>query len=247
MNILILGASSSIGQAITKQLSIDNNLFLLTSNKVKVEKYINNTLLNKNKIKIIEADLSNKINPELVIDYNINIFINAACATSNLRNYEINPSLLESHILVDLENPLILVKNKNLVFHSYFFYSRKDNQNYYFGLFKQFIRTKNIDVATAIGIRAYSKNSIKHLFFPQLLYTLHLTNNIRLGGSFVNILSQEKLSFEGTSIDVFLMYKVYENKKIKIDLSLGGFKPVTWTPYSGDWYPTYSVDIKIKN
>ena len=111
MNILILGASSSIGQAITKQLSIDNNLFLLTSNKVKVEKYINNTLLNKNKIKIIEADLSNKINPELVIDYNINIFINAACATSNLRNYEINPSLLKSHILVDLENPLILVKN----------------------------------------------------------------------------------------------------------------------------------------
>ena len=136
---------------------------------------------------------------------------------------------------------------KNLDFHSYYSYSRQDDQNYYFGLFNQFIRTKTIDVATAIGIRAYSKNSIKHLFFPQLLYTLHLTNNIRLGGSFVNILSQEKLSFEGTSIDVFLMYKVYENKKIKIDLSLGGFKPVTWTPYSGDWYPTYSVDIKIKN
>jgi len=109
MNILILGASSSIGQAITKQLSHDNNLFLLTSNKVKIKIKINNTLLNKDKIRIIEADLSNKINPEIVTNFNINIFINAACATSNLRNYEINPSLLNSHILVDLQNPLILV------------------------------------------------------------------------------------------------------------------------------------------
>ena len=109
MNILILGASSSIGQAIIKQLSLYNNLFLLTSNKEKIKKNINNSLLNKNKIKIIEADLSNKINPEIVINYNINIFINAACATSSLKNYEINPSLLKSHISVDLENPLILV------------------------------------------------------------------------------------------------------------------------------------------
>ncbi len=111
MNILILGASSSIGQAIIEKLSFDNNLFLLTSNKEKIKKNINNSLLNKNEIKIIEADLSNKINPEIVINYNINIFINAACATSSLRNYEINPSLIKSHLLVDLENPLILLEN----------------------------------------------------------------------------------------------------------------------------------------
>jgi short-subunit dehydrogenase len=111
MNILILGASSSIGQAIIKQLSFDNNLFLLTSNKEKIKKNINSSFLDKSKIKIIEADLSNKINPEIVINYNINIFINAACATSSLRNYEINPNLIKSHLLVDLENPLILLEN----------------------------------------------------------------------------------------------------------------------------------------
>ncbi len=81
------------------------------------------------------------------------------------------------------------------------------------------------------------------------------------GGSFINIRSaslfdnstrdkdtstgsvQGKL---GVAKDVFLMVKIYENEKYKIDITAGGFNPVLWEPKGGDWYPTYSIDIKFK-
>jgi hypothetical protein len=40
---------------------------------------------------------------------------------------------------------------------------------------------------------------------------------------------------------------IYENEKYKIDITAGGFNPVLWEPKDGDWHPTYSIDIKLKN
>jgi hypothetical protein len=67
-----------------------------------------------------------------------------------------------------------------------------------------------------------------------------------VGGSFVDIRSQKLVTSKGIASDVFLMLNIYENEKYKIDITAGGFNPVLWEPKSGDWYPTYSIDIKIK-
>ena len=52
---------------------------------------------------------------------------------------------------------------------------------------------------------------------------------------------------KGVAKDVFLMVKIYESKKYKIDITVGGFNPVLWQPQQGNWHPTYSLDIKFKN
>ena len=126
------------------------------------------------------------------------------------------------------------------------YYSRdKENSNYYGGIFFQFLDTKYVDLATAIGIRRFSNNSNIHLFSPQLLYTIYLSPTVNLGGSIVNI---TKYDFEihKQAIDIFLSKKLYRNKTVDVSFSLGIFKPAFWVPDKWDWHPTYSIDIKIK-
>ncbi len=150
---------------------------------------------------------------------------------------------------------------KRLDIHGYYSATHNGSDNYYGGLSYQFLNTPFLDLSTAVGMRAYTDNSNLHLFLPQLLYTVKLSDRIRVGGSFVDIRSaslfdnstrdkdtstgsvQGKL---GVAKDVFLMVNIYENEKYKIDITAGGFNPVLWEPKGGDWYPTYSIDIKIK-
>ena len=80
---------------------------------------------------------------------------------------------------------------------------------------------------------------------PQLLYTVKLSKRTRVGGSFVDIRSQKLVTSKGIASDVYLMLNIYENEKYKIDITVGKFNPVLWEPNTGDWYPTYSIDIKI--
>ena len=145
--------------------------------------------------------------------------------------------------------------------HGYYSYTHKGNDNYYGGFSYQFYKSKRIDLSTAIGVRKYRKESTTHIFLPQLLYTIRLNERIGIGGSLVDVRSaslfdnstrdkdtstgsvQGKL---GVAKDVFLMVNIYENEKYKIDITAGGFSPVLWEPKSGEWYPTYSLDIKIK-
>ena len=128
------------------------------------------------------------------------------------------------------------------------YYSAANNggNNYYGGLSYQFIDTKFLDLSTAVGLRAYTDNSNLNLFLPQLLYTVKFSDRIRLGGSFVDIRSQNLEVSKGIASDVFLMVKIYENDKYKINITAGGFNPVLWEPENGEWYPTYSIDIKFK-
>ena len=151
---------------------------------------------------------------------------------------------------------------KRLDIHGYYSAIHNGSDNYYGGLSYQFLNTPFLDLSTAVGMRAYTDNSVLHLFLPQLLYTVKLSDRIRIGGSFVDIRSVSLFdnstrdkdtstgSVEGklgVAKDVFLMVKVYENEKYKIDITAGGFNPVLWEPEYGDWYPTYSIDIKLKN
>jgi len=135
---------------------------------------------------------------------------------------------------------------KRLDIHGYYSSTNIGGDNYYGGFYYQFLDTPSLDLSTAIGMRAYRYNSELHLFLPQLLYTVKLSDRIRVGGSFVNIRSQKLKTSKGISSDVFLMLNIYANEKYKIDITAGGFNPVLWAPKSGDWYPTYSLDIKIK-
>jgi len=130
--------------------------------------------------------------------------------------------------------------------HGYYSATHNGSDNYYGGLSYQFLNTPFLDLSTAVGMRAYTDNSDLHLFMPQLLYTVKLSKRIRVGGSFVDIRSQNLEVSSGITSDLFLMVKIYENEKYKIDITAGGFNPVLWEPKGGDWYPTYSLDIKIK-
>ena len=150
---------------------------------------------------------------------------------------------------------------KRLDIHSYYSASHNGGDNYYGGLSYQFLDTPFLDLSTSVGMRAYMDNSNMHLFLPQLLYTVKLSDRIYVGGSFVDIRgvslfdnsTRDKDTSTGSvqgkfgvTKDVFLMVNIYENEKYKIDITAGGFNPVLWEPKGGDWYPTYSIDIKIK-
>jgi hypothetical protein len=150
---------------------------------------------------------------------------------------------------------------KRLDIHGYYSLMSNASNNYYGGLSYQFMNGSFLDLSTAVGLRAYSDNSTLHLFFPQLLYTVKLSNRIHVGGSFVNIrvvslfnkstsgketYTESKQGNIEVTKDVFLMVNIYENKKYKIGITAGVFNPVLWEPKGKDWYPTYSLDIKIK-
>lgn len=135
---------------------------------------------------------------------------------------------------------------KRLDIHGYFSATYNGGVNYYGGLSYQFLDTPFLDLSTAVGMRAHADNSDLHLFMPQLLYTVKLSERLSVGGSFVDIRNLDLDTSKGVAEDVFLMVNIYENDKYKIGITAGGFNPVLWEPEEGDWYPTYSFDIKIK-
>jgi len=135
---------------------------------------------------------------------------------------------------------------ERLDIHGYYSYSHYKNDNYYGGFSYQFYKSNRIDLSTAIGVRKYQDAPTTHIFLPQLLYTVRFSERMGIGGSFVDIRSQNLEVSKGVAIDVFLMVKIYESKKYKIDITVGGFNPVLWQPQQGNWHPTYSLDIKFK-
>ena len=128
--------------------------------------------------------------------------------------------------------------------HGYYSHSFNKNDNYYGGFSYQFYKSKYLDLSTAIGMRKYIDNSDTHFFFPQLLYSVNFNDRISLRGSFVDIKNEN--GNLGITKDIFLMINLHENKKYKFDITVGAFNPVLWKPDNSNWYPTYSLDIKIK-
>ena len=127
-------------------------------------------------------------------------------------------------------------------FHFYYSKPKYGESNYYYGLFYQFLKSNRLDLATSVGIRSFINKPDKHIFAPQLLYTLSLNENYKIGGSIVEIFDYSN-KHKGTANDIFISKKIFENKKIKIDFSIGIFFPVLWEPENNSWHPTYSFDF----
>ena len=78
--------------------------------------------------------------------------------------------------------------------------------------------------------------------------TYRLNSKFSLGGSFVNIIDQNK-KYDEVSLDFGLYYKLnYESKYVEnISIGISAFHPISWSPSTGDYFvPTYSVDISFK-
>ena len=136
-------------------------------------------------------------------------------------------------------------------FHSYYSHPANGSDNYYLGIFYQFYKNNNLDLATAVGIRQYRPKSHRHLFAPQMLYTLHVFKGLRLGGSLVTLRDIDRNNkLIGTTVDIALIIPLFNSGSINgvvnsLDFCIGAFKPVLWKPEQRDWYPTYSFDIKF--
>ena len=130
--------------------------------------------------------------------------------------------------------------------HGYISHHTGGYETWYGGVFYQFLKTKRMDLATAVGIRRRFDQNWTHLFFPQILYTLHLNEKIYVGGSFVNLKDVSLKENLGVAIDIAFYYMFpYKSDHIKaIYIGLGGFHPVT---YDKDQYflPTYSLEFKF--
>ena len=80
-----------------------------------------------------------------------------------------------------------------------------------------------------------------------MLYTRKIANNIRIGGSVLNVRNYESSENYGLTFDIALGYKIpFQSEKVEsITINFGGFHPATWEPDTF-FLPTYSIDIKFK-
>ena len=129
--------------------------------------------------------------------------------------------------------------------------------SYYYGLFYQFLDSKYLDLATALGKRKMMDLEYGHFFFPQLLYNLKLYNNFSLGGSFVNIKNDTEPLLKKTKTDWFTidfaffipLTRYFKRSRTieEVKIGIGTFR----TGLGNDMPPssfmsTYSIDIKFK-
>ena len=112
MKILVLGASSTIGSSIVKSFAKDNKLFLLSTKREKLETLNKEVLaLGSHSVNIVEADLQSPIIVTDLISESIDMIINVACASSRLKNNNIEPHRHQYYTAVDLTSPLIILEH----------------------------------------------------------------------------------------------------------------------------------------
>ena len=137
--------------------------------------------------------------------------------------------------------------------HGYYSHQADHQDNYYYGLFYQFLDAKYLDLATAIGKRHYTVSKVDDLFFPQLLYNVIINKDLTIGGAFVNIqrITENKLYSHGTAFDIALYIPISNVVKLpkyiqEIKLVLGIFNPGVFDSEYGEFLPNYSIDIIFK-
>lgn len=141
----------------------------------------------------------------------------------------------------------------HLDIHGYYSHQNDHQDNYYYGLFFQFMDTKYLDLATAIGKRQYTVSNIKDIFFPQLLFNIKFSKDLTVGGAFINIqrVTNSTLKTRGTAFDIALYLPLSGVIKLpkfvhELKLALGIFNPGVFDSDHGDFLPTYSIDITFK-
>jgi hypothetical protein len=128
--------------------------------------------------------------------------------------------------------------------HGYFSDHAGNYKTWYAGIFFQFYNSKKLDLATAVGFRQRSSQNWTQIFTPQLIYTLHLTKKVNIGGSFVNVIHQNTYNL---AIDAGLFYKFdYKSKQIEnISIGFSAFRPASMNS-ENNFLPTYSININFK-
>jgi hypothetical protein len=141
----------------------------------------------------------------------------------------------------------------HLDIHGYYAHQNDHQDNYYYGLFYQFLEIKSLDLATAIGRRQYTVSNINDIFFPQLLFNIKFNRDLTVGGAFVNIqrITNSTLKSRGTAFDVALYLPLSGVVKLpkfvhELKLALGIFNPGVFEPDHGEFFPTYSIDVTFK-
>ena len=128
--------------------------------------------------------------------------------------------------------------------------------SYYYGLFYQFVDSKYIDFATAIGKRKMMDLDYSHVFFPQILFNIKLGKGYTIGGSSVNIIKGSELFSKGQNkswltfdIALFIPLTKYFQKINRIEeikVGIGVFNNQLNEQNNSLLYlPTYSIDIKL--
>ena len=137
--------------------------------------------------------------------------------------------------------------------HGYYAHQNDGKDNYYYGLFYQFIDSKYIDLATAVGRRHYTESEVNDLFFPQLLFNFKLGNDFTIGGALVNIkrITSNSLKTQGSAFDIAMYIPLSNEISLpkfirEIKLAFGVFNPGVFDSDHGKFLPTYSIDVTFK-
>ena len=102
----------TIYQDVHKGFAKDNKLFLLSTKREKLETLKKEALaLGCQSVKIVEADLQSPIIVTDLISESIDMIINVACASSSLKNYNIEPHRHQYYTAVDLSSPLVILEH----------------------------------------------------------------------------------------------------------------------------------------
>ena len=137
--------------------------------------------------------------------------------------------------------------------HGYYAHQTNGRDNYYYGFFYQFIDSKFIDLATAVGRRHYTESDVNDLFFPQLLFNFKLGQDFTIGGAYVNInrITNNSLKTKGSAFDIAMYIPLSKEISLpkfirEIKLAFGVFNPGVFDSDHGEFLPTYSIDITFK-
>tara|TARA_Y100000996_G_scaffold28842_1_gene20460 strand:- start:2557 stop:3228 length:672 start_codon:yes stop_codon:yes gene_type:complete len=127
----------------------------------------------------------------------------------------------------------------------YYSYHKNGTISQYLGTLYQFYNSKNLDLATAFGIRHKDKGEID-IFAPQLLYNYHLNDGYSIGGSIVRVIENETFNNNGTAIDITIYKRMNSliNNKIKdAYIGFGFFKNSAADLSKDKLYLHYSLDF----
>lgn len=137
--------------------------------------------------------------------------------------------------------------------HGYYAHQTDHQDNYYYGIFYQFIDSEYLDLASAIGRRHYTVSSVDDLFFPQLLFNIKFSKSLTIGGAFVNIqrITDNGLQPKGSAVDIALYLPLSNVINLpsyvqELKIALGMFNPGVFDSDHGEFLPTYSIDVTFK-
>lgn len=129
-----------------------------------------------------------------------------------------------------------------LDFHGYVSQDAMGTYQIYYGVMYNFFSNRHLDLSTAFGLRHLRGNT--DIIFPQLLYTIKLSQGYDIIGSSVLVYRVDQEKGLGVTFDIAFRIPVPEKFTPSfardIKFAIGAFRGV-----SRRWLPTYSIDFRF--